>query len=288
MIYISTLAFKGSSVEDIINVAEKERYNIEFSSGLPFSSEMETIYKNCTVPRMPHNYFPAPEIPFVLNLASLNEDIRRESINHCKRGLDLAKQANAPFFAAHAGFCIDPDPKELGNQLIAKEFDKAECWSRFLDSLSEILAYAEQLDTPFLIENNVIAEFNLVNGENPLLCCDSAEISRLFKEMNFPKYLGLLLDTGHFKVSAQTLGFNMDVEVEKIASYIKGIHHNDNDGKRDVNNQLTTDYWFFNHLSNYVSTPQVLEVKCDSLGEVQEQFQLLTNQINKNQLLNKA
>ncbi len=280
MIYISTLAFKGYSVEEIINIAEKEGYNIEFSSGLPFLSEMETIYKNCTVPRMPHNYFPAPEIPFVLNLASLNEDIRRESINHCKRGLDLANHSQSPFFAAHAGFCIDPDPKELGNQLVAKSFDKLKCWDKFIDSLHEILVYAEKLDTAFLIENNVIADFNLVNGENPLLCCDPEEINQLFEEMKFPKYLGVLLDTGHFKVSAQTLGFDLDNGIGEIASQIKGIHHNDNDGKRDVNHQLKPDYWFFKHLSKYIQIPHVLEVKCDSLDEVQEQLKLLNDQIN--------
>lgn len=280
MIYISTLALRHYSVYEMIQLAEKYTFNLEFSSGLPFLPEMETIYRECTVPRMPHNYFPAPQIPFVLNLASLNEAIRRASINHSKRGLDLAKQSKSPFFAAHAGFCMDPDPKELGNQLVAKEIDRSKCWNKFIDSLNEILIYAKQLDTPFLIENNVIADFNLIKGENPLLCCDPTEISLVFEDMKHPEHLGLLLDTGHYKVSAQTLGFNLDEGVENIAPHIKGLHHNDNDGKKDSNNQLKQDYWFFKHLSNFTHIPHVLEVKCDSLDEVQEQLLLLNNQIS--------
>src|SRR5690606_29507232 len=157
------------------------------------------------VKRMPHNYFPAPEIPFVLNLASENDNIRRKSVDHCKNGLRLAKQSNSPFFAAHAGFCLDPDPRDLATELSPRDsFDREKHYRYFLQSVDEILAEADTLEVDFLIENNVIATFNLTKtGANPLLLCEHAEIQWLFSSIP-NKRLGLLLDTAHLKVSCNT------------------------------------------------------------------------------------
>lgn len=274
-LYVSSLAFPGMKAEEMISIARENDLALEFSSGLSYREDMESVYIHADVKRLPHNYFPAPEIPFVLNLASSNDGIRRKSIEHCKMGLRLAKYSDAPFFAAHAGFCIDPDPQELGRKLdITYGYDKDLHRSFFLESIAEVLRVADDLQVNFLIENNVIAGFNYRDGENPLLCCESSEISWLFENIKHER-LGLLLDTAHLKVSCNTLGKKLIEELDLISRYIKGIHHSDNNGDSDDNLSLTREYWFLNYVREFSGIPQVLEVKNLSAMEIKEQFKLL-------------
>ena len=191
---------------------------------------MSEIYLNSSIRRQPHNYFPDPKIPFVLNLASENDTIRNKSIDHCKKGLELAKHSNSPFYAAHAGFCLDPNPDELGHKIeIKSEFNKDKHKILFINSVLDILQTAESLNVEFLIENNVVAPFNYDGENNPLLCCDFNDLSWLFNSIKNEKF-GLLLDTAHLKVSCKTLNINLLDEFKRISPFIKAFHHSDNDG----------------------------------------------------------
>ena len=274
-IYISTLALRGYSPEYMIELAKKNSWALEFSSGMNFSADMEVLYKNAEIKRMPHNYFPAPKKPFVLNLASVNDDIRKQSIEHCWKGLEIAKFSKSPFFAAHAGFCIDPAPEQLGNKIkITSHFDREENKKYFIDSVNQIVSKAKKLNIDFLIENNVIAGFNYNNDLNPFLCCNGSEIKWLVEEIN-QKNFGILLDTAHLKVSCKTLRLIIEEEFQIIRNYIKGVHHSDNDGKKDDNSPLTSKYWFLPHLKFFLNIPHVLEVKDQSEYEINQQIKYL-------------
>jgi len=267
-IYISTLALRNYSPERMIALAKQHELALEFSSGMAYQADMEDLYLEAAVKRMPHNYFPAPEIPFVLNLASSDETIRSISVNHCLNGLRIAKRSNSPFFAAHAGFCIDPDPEQLGREIsFDSHFDREKNKELFLKSIQEILITAEQLELEFLIENNVIAGFNYNNNVNPFLCCESSEIEWLHKSID-NKLFGILLDTAHLKVSCHTLGKDKVSEFKSIQSFVRGIHHSDNDGTKDDNSPLTNDYWFLPFMKESIDIPHVLEVKDLSISEV--------------------
>jgi len=85
-IYISSLAFTGLTPEEIINTARNHNFSLEFSSGMPYRPDMEQLYLEADIKKIPHNYFPAPNIPFVLNLASKEISIRDQSVNHCING----------------------------------------------------------------------------------------------------------------------------------------------------------------------------------------------------------
>jgi len=279
-IYISTIAFNSLNIEEAILIAESNNFALEFSSGLPYHPQMETIYNNCNLKRLPHNYFPAPKTPFVLNLASANDDIREFSINHCIQGLQLAKKSNSPFYSAHFGFCIDPNPNELGNQLIYQNnFDKNKNLNYFYHSIITILKEAEKLDILFLIENNVIAKSNLKNGVNPLLGCSSQEIIDFFKTIK-SNYLGLLLDTAHLKVSSTTLNLNIENELANITTFIKAVHHSDNDGLVDNNSSLSNDYWFLKFINKFSQIPHIIEVMDLSVNEIIDQIKVLNKKWN--------
>jgi sugar phosphate isomerase/epimerase len=275
-IFISSLAFLGSTPENMIRVAKENNFAIEFSSGLPFRDDMEQIYHQADIKKIPHNYFPAPKVPFVLNLASKDPIIRERSIEHCVQGLRMSKKSGAPFFSAHAGFCIDPNPGDLGNQLdVSGDFNIELHKSFFLESVRIIMKEAHRFETDFLIENNVISRFNLtIEGRNPLLFCESTNILWLFKEITDSR-LGLLLDTAHLKVSCATLNKDLNSELNSISTFIRAIHHSDNDSVRDTNMSLTADYWFLEHMRSYRLIPHVLEVKKLTVSEIKDQIKLL-------------
>jgi hypothetical protein len=269
------MALNNYSLDDIIYLAKKNTWAIEFSSGIEYFDKIEQFYLTSDIKRMPHNYFPAPKVPFVLNLASKSKSIRKKSIKHCINGLRLARQTQAPFFAAHAGFCIDPIHTELGKKInYNNNFNRENHLNIFLESIFEILKYSKSYDITFLIENNVITKFNLNNSINPFLCCESSEIEFVCRAVNQDLF-GILLDTAHLKVSANTLRKNINDEFQIVQKYIKGIHHSDNNGLVDNNSKITNDYWFLPYLKNIKNIPQVLEVKSLSENEIIEQLKFL-------------
>lgn len=279
-IYISTLALRRHSPEYMIELAKQNGWALEFSSGMNYRADMELLYNQAEIKRMPHNYFPAPKKPFVLNLASINDDIRAKSIQHCLKGLEISQFSKSPFFAAHAGFCIDPAPEQLGSKIeISSNFDREKHKNYFIDSVKQIVSKAEELNIDFLIENNVVAEFNYKNELNPFLCCEGSEIQWLFEEINHNNF-GILLDTAHLKVSCQTLNLIIEEEFQIIKNCIRGVHHSDNDGKKDDNCPLTTEYWFFPFMEKYLNIPHVLEVKDLSAFEINQQIKYLNNTWN--------
>jgi sugar phosphate isomerase/epimerase len=275
-IAVSTLAFMGMQAEDIVLLAQKSNWTIEFSSGMPYREDMEEFFIHAPVKRLAHNYFPAPKVPFVLNLASSNTEIRNQSIAHCINGLQISKQVGAPFFSAHAGFCVDPNPDELGRKLVlSKPINRKAHWTLFIDSLKIITTKAQELGVKFLIENNVLAAVNVhPDGSNPLLCCDADEMLLMLKEVNHPA-LGLLIDTAHIKVSAHTLKYNADEAIKKMVDKILCIHHSDNDGSFDTNDKLTVGYWFLPHMKDFKNIAHVLEVKKLNEEEVKQQLNIL-------------
>lgn len=258
---MSSLAFMGQAAEEMIALCQENDFALEFSSGMPYRADMEQVFLDAPLERFAHNYFPAPEIPFVLNLGSADEQIRRTSILHCVNGIRLSHAVGAPFFSAHAGFCIDPKPAELGRQLSRVEgFDREMHWNLFLESVRELLMLTSDLPTGFLVENNVLAKMNVyADGSNPLLCAEPGEMLALLREIPDPR-LGILLDTAHLKVSALTLGFDATEAAKIVLPFTRCIHHSDNDGLQDNNRPFGTDYWFL-PLAASSRAVQVLEVR---------------------------
>ncbi len=273
---VSTMALRKQGLDRAIEVAREEDFALEFSSGVPFREGMDAMYLSAPCRRLPHNYFPAPREPFVLNLASCNSTIIALSRSHCERGLHLAAQSNAPFYSAHAGFCLDPQPHRLGKPLqVSMEKSRAEHWKVFIESVTELAALAESLGIRLLIENNVLASFNVcADGQNPLLCADPYEI-RLLVDQVRSDALGILIDTGHWKVSSLTLGFPLRPVLSDIAGSICAFHHSDNDGTEDANLPIGLDYWFLAEMSRFADAVHVLEVDDQSVEDIRSQRKLL-------------
>lgn len=287
-IYISTGAFQVKKLTEILDCAlTEELLFLELSSGIEYETQncalLNNVFARNDCRFLIHNYFPTPKESFVLNLASEDMNILRRSREHCKSALKLTAEFGAPFYSVHCGFCFHANPVHLGKNLTALErFSKEGAHRVFVESLKVLADYAAQQNSYLLIENNVLTEANLVEGENTLLLGITADdLSGILAEVN-RENLGLLLDVGHLKVSAKTLGFSPDSFIEELKSHIRAIHLSDNDGIRDSNQKVQDNSWFWEPLSRLDADKiaWILEVYDIPLSTLKSQLAVVEEKIN--------
>ena len=241
MIYVSSSCVKHAKIRDSVQeLAENDFQNIELSGGTEyyenFENDLLELKDKYSLNYRCHNYFPPPKRPFVLNLASLNDEAFQMSFDHLEKSVALSNRLGADKFAFHAGFFIDIRLSEIGKKLSRDNlFDKKEAVERFCNAYDVIKRKAKNLS--LFIENNVFSKTNAdtYNGENPFMMTNFNEYKSLKEKINF----NLLLDVAHLKVSAKTLGLDWEGEFENMMSVSNYIHVSDNDGFHDLNNQLT-------------------------------------------------
>ena len=60
--------------------------------------------------------------------------------------------------------------------------------------------------------------------------------------------VGILIDTGHLNVSAQTFNYDPIIMTNKFNPYIKVAQLSENDGTADQNLPILEDSWFWDHI----------------------------------------
>ena len=239
MIYISTSCVKSTRIdESVMKLVDAGFTNIELSGGTEnysgFEEDLLRLKKKYTINYLLHNYFPPPKQHFVLNLASLNDNVYDRSLDHYKRAIDLSELLGANKYGLHAGFLIDPKVNELGKSIDKQEpYNREKSINRFCEAYNKLQAHSKGVE--IYIENNVFSHQNQINfGLNPFLLTSKEGYLELSNYISFP----LLLDVAHLKVSCKTLGLNFYSELKDLYSLSKYIHLSDNDGFSDSNKTI--------------------------------------------------
>ena len=225
------------------------------------------ILKNYDFNYIVHHYFPPPKNPFIINLASQNEQIRDKSVVQIIKSIDFCTDFGINLFSFHAGFRIDPevnfkfapDPDNIP--------DYETSFNTFKESVLEIVDHAERSGSgvKVAIENNVIQEHNLVDGENKLLLmCELWEFERLFNEIRSDN-LGILLDLGHLKINSNILNFDADEFISRLRNKTFAVHLHENNGRVDQHRCTKEGNWVLDMVDKYFKdndVPCILECKC--------------------------
>ncbi len=192
-----------------------------------------------------HNYFPPPEIPFVINLASADQTIRQRTIDFCRASMENCAAIGSPYYSVHAGMAVDPSPDQLGRAIDPANCRKlGEAMELFRDSVRQLVPDAQRLGVRLLLENHVLARFNAPDGINRMLLLCGAEDFEAF-DTDFPwDEVGILLDVGHLKVTSTTLGFDAFDAVRVAHERIGAVHLHDNDGVSDLHRAFDGTAWF--------------------------------------------
>lgn len=237
MIYISSACVRNQTIgASVRQLAEAGYTAIELSGGTQPYPEMEAellaLKEAFNLKYVCHNYFPPPAEPFVINLASLDDDTHRLSLENIERAIALSKKLGVPFFGFHAGFLINIPVSQIGKSIDQQElFDADLAMARFTQSLGDLTV--KHPDFKLYVENNVLAGMNYSNfgGRNPFFLTTAEEMDDLQNRQPFH----LLLDVAHLKVSCQTLGLDFVAQLERMIQVSDYIHISDNDGSADTN-----------------------------------------------------
>lgn len=195
-----------------------------------------------------HNYFPRPQKEFVFNLASKNNAILSQSLNHAKTTVEIAHAHDMTWVSFHSGFLIDPQPEELGGVIHAREKNnRAESLESFTRHAKAIAEFAASKGVRVLWENNVLsaANFNTFNS-NPFLLVGPDEI--LAFDTHMPGNSGILLDVAHLSVSCQAMGIDRESALRKLGPIVRGLHLSEDNGRIDDGGLVKKDSWFWKHL----------------------------------------
>ena len=286
MIYVSTACVRNNSIKDsVIELAQQGYKNIELTGGTKYYDGYERdlleLKESHNLNYLVHNYFPPPNEHFILNIASLNDDLYEKSIEHCIRAVNLCKLLGSKKFAIHAGFLIDFTPEEAGKKIsLRKVNDRSEAIGRFSKAW-EIISDAAGDDVSLYIENNVYSQTNYktYEGNNPFLLTDYEGYLELSRSLKF----SVLLDLAHLKVSCHTLNLDFVSQSRLLMQETDYFHLSGNDGLHDQNHGISQDMEVMQFLEHCDLTGKTFTLEVyNGLDNIRSSFEKIEALINTN------
>lgn len=292
MIYISSSSVNSVSInnclEKLINLSIR---NIELSGGSIFSDnilkELKKLKEKFSLNFLIHNYFPPPKKDFVLNIASHNKELRKQSINFIKSSINLAQEIGIDRYTVHAGYTRHFRPHPKGGHFVSEssqDISPALALSIMFKSLSEIEEYAAECKVKIGIENL----FPIDGASESSLLCAPSDIFQFLDYIAENDNVGFLLDLGHLFISANYFGFDKDDFIKtldkKYRHKISGIHLSGNDGKSDQHGPLSPDCWQLEVVQkfNLKMIPVTIESRGLEANEVLKQYQMVKYVLERN------
>lgn len=272
MIFVSSACVKQHNIAEIVRqLAERGIRNIELSGGTEYYDSLEDdlvmLKQKHHLQYACHAYFPPPKIPFVVNLASCNDLIYQQSIDHYLRCIEMLKRVECKVLSIHAGFLIEIGADEVGHRLSSKViYNERKAYDRFCCAYERIARLCAENHIDFFLENNVLSEENYAEFgyHNYMMMTDYASVMKMKSQLEF----SLLLDLGHLYVSSNTLGLNYDDECKKFSEYVKWLHISENNGVIDEHKPLNKDSEILQEYKKIYC--QDINVTLETVGSMEE------------------
>ena len=285
MIYISSSCVQENqickSIERLVSLGFR---NIELSGGTNYYPSLENdllkLKNEFNLKYLLHNYFPPPQDHFVANIASLDQEVYKRTLDHYLQAIDLAKILEARKLGIHAGYLIDFQPSEAGNLIKNRTlYNRQEALKRMTEGLFTLQEAAGNKVTLYL-ENNVLSSKNSLEygTKLPFLLCNLDD----FHEFSALTKFNLLFDIAHFKVSQKSQGKFFEEDYYALMSASNYIHLSGNDGFTDQNKSILQDVDLMNVLNreNLSNKTVTLEVY-DGDDAILESYEFLINLLNE-------
>ena len=166
-----------------------------------------------------HGCFPPLREWFILNPASQEEETLTETRRLILAMIDLARRWEVPLVSLHPGFTAYPT-RPRGEDPGTSDVPYPVALRTAQESFRLFLETA-QGDVEVIAEN--------LPYEPATMMRNPEEIAEFVEGLG----IGLLLDVGHFYVSACQMGFDFASGVKAVAKYARELHLHDNDGRAD-------------------------------------------------------
>ena len=219
-----------------------------------------------------HNYFPIPQISFVLNIASFDEQIRNLSLQHIKKAIDFCKKTGAKLYTFHPGFLTDPKGSNQSNnnydfqweqyQLSYADHDKAK--DLMYQALDEIVKYAASKEINISIETE-----GSVKKKDHLLMQQPHEYEEFMTKFSVSE-IGINLNIGHLNLAANAFDFDRIAFVDLVQDHIVAMELSHNDGVEDQHQPLQSGEWYWDiiHDSRFEDAFKILEFRNTTISAI--------------------
>lgn len=242
MIYISSACIKNNYISEVITLlAERGVKGIELSGGTKhyenIERDLKTLKEKYDLVYSCHAYFPPPQEPFVVNLASCNDRIYKQSVEHYMQCISMLKRINCKVLSVHAGFMVEVRIDEIGKRLNNRiVYNEENAYDRFCSAYQYISKRCVDNGIELFLENNVLSAENYkeFGNHNYMMMVDFGSIMKMKDQMDF----NLLLDLGHLYVSSNTLGLDFQTECMLLKQYVRWMHLSENNGLIDEHKPL--------------------------------------------------
>lgn len=269
--FVSSSCVKSTRISQSIETLAQAGFRyIELSGGTKWYSDYEkdllSLKDIWGLEYMVHNYFPPPPTDFVFNLASLDSDIHKRTLDHAQRAMDLSRRLGAKHLGFHAGFYMDIPLDQIGKQIYPKQlYPFKEAQECFYQSF-RILQKQAGSDLTLYLENNVISKQNLETwrGQCLMMMCESEDILFSLQQLSCP----LLLDVAHLYVSAQSLNKSYEQQIQRLWPHAPYIHVSDNDGQFDQNKCFKPDSYLLTSLKRFSFSNKL--VTSETYGDIEQ------------------
>ncbi len=220
-----------------------------------------------------------PKKKIILNLASQNLKIRKESIKRIKNSILFSKKISAKLYTFHPGFLTDPEGSNISKKnydflwnnkkLINSNYEKS--WKKMVQSLKEIVRFAKFHKVKIAIETE-----GSVSARNHLLMQKPEEFKKLFKL--FKKIdLGVNLNIGHLNLASKAFKFDKFKFIKSIKPYIVGMEISHNYGKKDDHLPIKKKSWYWKIIQDqqFAKIPKILEFRNTNINKIKKLYEML-------------
>ena len=279
-IFVSTtFAEDDSKISDVLATCKKENIsNVELGSNHIYEKNFKKIIQQYNFRFLVHNYFPIPRKSFVVNIASLNKQIRTKSIQHVKKAINFCKVTNSKLYTVHPGFLTDPITASRtknnydfiwNNNNLNKNYNLA--FNNMLSSLKKIVHFAKNKKVRVAIETE-----GSFKKKNLLLMQKPNEYKELFKYFK-PNDLGINLNIGHLNLASRAFKFSKFEFVKKLKQYILAIELSHNNGIEDQHLPLKRNEWYWKIINDpdFSKVYKILEFRNTSIENIKNVLKLL-------------
>lgn len=283
-IYISTTFIPDNrSLSDALELCNNMGLqSVELGSNHCYEETYDYL-SNYSFNYLVHNYFPIPKDTFVLNIASLDANIRRRSIKHIKNAIQFCDKIGANLYTFHPGFLTDPNGANLlrynydfqwdDNRIDNTNYEKAKM-NMYL-ALDEVVKFAQSRKTSIAIETE-----GSLYKKNHLLMQRPDEYEEFISKYN-PTDICMNLNIGHLNLAAEAFKFERQDFVDLIEDYIVAMELSHNNGKEDQHLPLEKDSWYWDIIldKRFKSAYKILEFRNTSINRVKQNVKLFHEKI---------
>jgi sugar phosphate isomerase/epimerase len=261
-----------------LNRAGIER--IELGSTHCWEEHSVSRLTNNTSEFLVHNYFPPRKESIVVNIASIDDDIRQRSIEHALDCIQAAADIGAKLYTFHPGFLSDPQSPSRSpanydfvfraQTVPASVYER--CFSRFLEATRILVDRAGRLGVRLAVESE-----GSMSKRRLLLLQRPEELDRLLSAFSREE-LGVNLNIGHLNLSSRAFSFDPLELMDRFASRFVAMEVSHNDGEHDDHRVPRPQTWYWAAVSDrrFRDIPIIIECRDTNIDDISDTCRRLT------------